>query len=238
MFVSAFTKYLWLYHLSESTINIANAAATFYLTNWITLQIAPTSSTVLATCSVFCESGAICFSAMYSGWYWVCTHQMSGGCWTCFAYCSLCVHWSLCAKHGGGVWCMVYGVWCMVYGIWCMVYDVWRMAYDVWCMMYGVWCMAYDVWCMVYDVWCMMYGVRCMVYDVWCMMYGVRCMVYGVRCMVYGVRCMVYDVWCTMYGVWCMMYGVWLSTFVREESKELVTHFFLSCLNTLTFQSN
>jgi len=113
--------------------NITNAAATFYLTNWITLQTAPASSTTLATCPVFCASGGICFSAMYSSWYRVCTHQMSRRCWTCFAYCSMCVHWSLYAKQDG---------------------------------------------------------------------------------------------------------GVWLSTFVKKESKELVTHFFLSCLNTVIFQLN
>ena len=58
--------------------NIANAAATFYLTSWITCQTASASSTVLATCPVVCASEAVCFSAVYSSWYWVCTDQMSG----------------------------------------------------------------------------------------------------------------------------------------------------------------
>jgi hypothetical protein len=88
--------------------NIANAATTFHLTSWITLQTVPASSTLLSTCPIFCASGAVCCSAVYSSWYWVCTHQISGRCWTCFTCCSLCVHWGWYAKQGGSIWLPIF----------------------------------------------------------------------------------------------------------------------------------
>jgi len=48
----------------------------------------------------------------------------------------------VCARCGGGVWCLVFGAWCLVFGVWCLVLGAWCLVLGAWCLVLGAWCLV------------------------------------------------------------------------------------------------